>query len=253
MNLHYEKYGDHSQKLIILHGLFGSADNWTSLGKQLSRRFTVFLIDQRNHGKSLHDSLWNYQVMARDLKEFISNHNIDKPIIIGHSMGGKTAMKFACTYPDLLQKLIVVDISPKYYPVHHKTIIEGLQSVAKQRVSSRKQADEILQKYIPELPVRQFLIKNLVREETCMEWRMNLDVIDHNIENVGESLSEDENTTIPTLFIRGSHSDYILDVDKEFLLKHFPKSTLETVDNAGHWLHAEQPKAFLALIEKFTQ
>jgi len=253
MNLHYEKYGDHSQKLIILHGLFGSADNWTSIGKQLSRRFTVFLIDQRNHGKSPHDPLWNYDTMAHDLKEFILKHEIDNPIIIGHSMGGKTAMKFACTYPTLLKQLIVVDISPKHYPVHHKTIIEGLQSVAKQKVESRKQADQILQKYIPELPVRQFLIKNLLREDTSMRWRMNLDVIDTNIENVGEALLEDESTTTPTLFIRGSISDYILDTDETLITKHFPKSTLETVNNAGHWLHAEQPKTFLTLVEKFTE
>jgi len=253
MDLHYEKYGDNPQKLIILHGLFGSADNWTSIGKQLSRKFTVFLIDQRNHGKSDHDVIWDYSVMADDLKEFIVKHDIVNPIIMGHSMGGKTAMKFACTYPDLLEKLIVVDICPKYYPVHHRTIIEGLQSVAKQKVSSRKQADQILQEYIPELPVRQFLIKNLLRGETSMTWRMNLDVIDNNIENVGTPLLDTEKNNVPTLFIRGSNSDYILDTDKQLMSKHFSKSTLETVENAGHWLHAEQPKMFLTLVEKFIE
>ena len=250
MNLHYEKYGEHDQVLVILHGLFGSADNWTSLGKQLGRSFTVYLVDQRNHGKSPHSNVWNYTAMSNDLKIFLDDNSIHSPVILGHSMGGKTAMKFASLYPDYLKKLIIVDIAPKYYPVHHRTIINGLQAVAKKGVTSRKQADQILQDYINELPVRQFLLKNLVRNnhDDKMVWRLNLDVIDENIENIGEALNDNDIINTSTLFIRGGNSDYILNNDQTLLKKHFPNSSLETIENAGHWVHAEKPKEFLAIV-----
>lgn len=252
MNLHFEKYGEQGQALIILHGLFGSADNWSSLGKQLGRNFNVYLVDQRNHGKSPHDDEWTYKAMAADIKEFIAQQQIDSPIILGHSMGGKTAMEFAATYSDALSKLIVADIAPKYYPVHHRTIIDGLLAVDANPVSSRKEADAILADFIPELPVRQFLLKNLVRnDEGGFNWRMNLPVIDQNIENVGYTLPDGVQLDVATLFVRGANSNYIDEEAEKKIDLHFTNYQLETIENAGHWVHAEKPKEFLEMITNF--
>ncbi len=251
VTLHVEKYGDAGQNLVILHGLFGSADNWTSLGKQLGRNYQVYLIDQRNHGKSDHHAEWTYALMAQDLKTFFDKQEISKPIILGHSMGGKTAMKFASLFSKDLQKLIVVDIAPKYYPVHHRQIIDGLLAVARKQVNSRKEADSILTNFIPELPVRQFLLKNLIRSNGNYVWRMNLPVIHQKIETIGEPLHENEVIAVPTLFIRGGESSYILDTDQKLLFHHFPGCRLETIAHAGHWVQAEKPKEFLDVVNNF--
>ena len=189
--------------------------------------------------------------MSDDLNSFLKEKGITSPYIIGHSMGGKTAMKFACSFPNNLQKLVVVDIAPKYYPVNHRSIIDGLQAVANKSISKRKEADEILATYIPELPVRQFLLKNLIRVKDSMTWRMNLDVIDKLIENVGEELSDNESFAKETLFIRGINSNYILDSDSEKIKFHFHKSQLVSIENAGHWVHAEQPKEFIQSVLDF--
>jgi esterase len=250
MELNYKSIGD-GQPLIILHGLFGSLDNWMSIAKTLSENFEVFIVDARNHGNSPHSEEFNYEVMADDLYEFIIQHQIVDPIVLGHSMGGKTAMQFAMNYPTKLSKLIVADIAPKTYPVHHTSILEGMFSLDFSIIKTRKEADEKLSESITDLSTRQFLLKNLywVTKET-LAWKFNLPVINNTIEIIGHELSNVEPFDKPTLFIRGSKSNYILESDYDSIKYIFPDSQIVSM-NSGHWVHAEDPKTFLELLTKF--
>lgn len=253
MKLNYREMGE-GAPLIILHGLFGSTDNWLSVGKELSQDYKVYLIDQRNHGDSPHSPSFTYADMASDLNEFISEHEIKEPVIIGHSMGGKTVMKFALSYPDLLKKLIVVDIAPRHYPVHHDVILRGLQAIDVGALKTRREADATLAEYVPELGVRQFLLKNLGRNtEGGYEWKINLPVISEKIENVGEGLQEGDRFEKPTLFINGAASGYIKEADKPLIQQIFPKSEVKTIEGAGHWVHAEKPEEFTDIVRTFLK
>jgi pimeloyl-ACP methyl ester carboxylesterase len=240
------------ESLIILHGLFGSLDNWMTFAKILSEDFEVFIVDQRNHGQSPHSKEFNYEVMADDLYEFINTHHIIDPIILGHSMGGKTAMQFAMNYPTKLSKLIVADIAPKSYPVHHRGIIDGLLSLDLDKIKSRGEADKALSSYIKELSTRQFLLKNLYWiEKSKLAWRFNLPTINQKIEIIGEGLQNITSFEKPTLFVRGELSNYILDSDFKNIAEIFSNSSIETIQNSGHWIHAENPDEFLTLITSF--
>ncbi len=251
MNLHFKKIGE-GQPLIILHGLFGTSDNWITLARRFAESFEVYLIDQRNHGRSPHSDEFSYDLMASDLLEFIQNHNLENPIVLGHSMGGKTAMNFAVHNPTLLSKLIVVDIAPKTYPVHHDAIIEALYSLNLSNIQSRKLADQELSMHITDFGTRQFLLKNLYRtSEGNYSWRMNLDSISDNIVRIGDGLEDSEMYEGQTLFIRGGKSKYIIDSDSDLLLNHFPNSKLNTILNAGHWVHAEAPDELYKLVMNF--
>lgn len=250
MNLFYRELGE-GQPLIILHGLFGASDNWLSIGRILSEHFKVYLVDQRNHGKSPHDDEFSYRAMAEDLKEFIEQHDIDDPVILGHSMGGKTAMQFVLDNQDDFDKLIVVDIGPKAYPVHHRTILDGLLSIKLSTLASRGEADKQLSKYVPEMGVRQFLLKNLGRGPNGFEWKVNLPVINEKIEIIGHGTEGRLVIDKEVLFIRGANSNYILDEDIDLIKNIFPTAKLETVENAGHWVHAEKPQTVLDLVLAF--
>jgi esterase len=252
MKLFYRQSGQ-GEPLIILHGLFGSSDNWFTLAKTFAERFTVYLIDQRNHGQSPHSEEFDYKFLAEDLLEFINDHNLDKVNIIGHSMGGKTAMNFAVKYPERVKKLIVVDIVPKTYPVHHDNILDGLLSLDLLTVSSRTEADELLSKYLPELDVRQFLLKNLYRTtDGAFGWRPNLKAIDKHIEEIGEGMQYDGQYNGPTLFIVGARSTYFKMGDENLLQQVFPAYTLVTLDS-GHWVQAEKPKEFAEAVIPFLE
>ncbi|MBW6482096.1 MAG: alpha/beta fold hydrolase [Vicingaceae bacterium] len=252
MRLNYKKLGT-GQPLIIIHGLFGSLDNWMTFAKTMSEKYEVYLVDARNHGQSPHSNVFNIQVMADDLKEFIDKHQLIDSIILGHSMGGKIAMQFAVEYSHLVSKLIIVDIAPKAYPVHHELIIEGLLSLDFNVIKTRNAADEKLIKYIPDLSVRQFLLKNLYWiEKERLAFRFNLEVIAKNIAEIGVAINSNGSQFIkPTLFIRGEKSNYILDSDREEIKSIFPKAVIGTIKNSGHWIHAEQPEAFLSMIKNF--
>ncbi len=251
MELNYKRMGS-GESLIILHGLFGSLDNWMTLAKILSEDFEVFIVDQRNHGQSPHNNEFNYDAMADDLYEFINTHQIVDPIVLGHSMGGKTAMQFAMNYPTKLSKLIVVDIAPKSYPVHHRGIIDGLLSLDFNKIKSRGEADKILSTHIEEASTRQFLLKNLYWvEKSKLAWRFNLPVINQKIEIIGEGLQNISVFEKPTLFIRGELSNYIIESDYKNILEIFPNSTIETISNSGHWVHAENPTEFLTFVTSF--
>ncbi|GAA0877835.1 alpha/beta fold hydrolase [Algoriphagus jejuensis] len=250
MTLNFKKSGS-GPPLVILHGLFGSLDNWFSIAKELVEHYTLYLIDQRNHGDSPHSDEWDYAAMVEDLKELLDADGLEKIYLMGHSMGGKTAMNFAVKYPERVEKLIVADIAPRYYPVHHESILEGLNSLELKSIQSRKDADEQLAKYIPELGVRQFLLKSLSRDSEGFVWKINLPVITKNIENVGEALSEGSHFDGPTLFLAGANSNYVQQKDLPDLEAHFPNYQLEFIANAGHWLHAEQPHAVVEEMRKF--
>jgi pimeloyl-ACP methyl ester carboxylesterase len=250
MQLNFKKSGS-GPPLVILHGLFGSLDNWFSIAKELVEHYTLYLVDQRNHGDSPHADVWNYAVMVEDLKELLDSEGLEKIFLMGHSMGGKTVMNFAVKYPDRVEKLIVADIAPRFYPIHHQTILEGLNSLNLKEIKSRKEADDQLAKYISELGIRQFLLKSLTRDSEGFAWKINLKVITEKIENVGEALAKGTVFEGPTLFLGGSNSNYIQQKDLADLEAHFPNYELEFVADAGHWLHAEQPHAVVREMLRF--
>lgn len=239
--------------LLILHGFLGMGDNWKTLAKQYAEaNFEVHLIDQRNHGRSPHSEVFNYSALANDVSEYIEHNQIIKCSIIGHSMGGKTAMQLACSYPSLIEKLLVADIAPKYYPQHHQDILAGLSFLQDELITSRKQADEELSKFISNQGVRLFLLKNLYRiEKDNYGLRVNLSVLKKNIEEIGKPLSETALFAGKTLFLRGENSNYITDSDKVLIQKHFPNAVVNTIKNAGHWLHAEQKDLFFEASHSF--
>ena len=240
------------QPLIIIHGLFGMSDNWQSLAKQFSQFFQVHLIDQRNHGRSPHSTDFSYEVMSQDLLEYIEDHRLQDVFLLGHSLGGKTAMFFATQYPKYVQKLVVVDIGPKHYPVHHDLIISALKKMTVEPLNSRKQADQLLAQHLNELDVRQFLLKNLYwNTNKQLELRFNLDSIARNIENVGQKLNNDWIFSRPSFFVNGANSNYILEEDESGIFHHFPQAILETIDDAGHWIHAEKPQEFYQSVMRF--
>ena len=250
MKLNFRKNGS-GPPLVILHGLFGSLDNWFSIAKELVEHYTLYLVDQRNHGDSPHSNEWNYGVMVEDLLELLDAEGLDSVYLMGHSMGGKTVMNFAVTYPERVRKLIVGDIAPRYYPIHHQVILEGLNALNLSQLNSRKEADDLLAPYIPELGIRQFLLKSLGRDANGFAWTINLPVITQHIEEVGKALDEETVFEGPTLFLGGANSSYIQQQDLPDINTHFPNAEWVSIPNAGHWLHAEQPQAVVAEMRNF--
>jgi len=252
MKLFYRQSGS-GEPLIILHGLFGSSDNWFSLAKVFAEKYSVYLVDQRNHGQSPQSNDFNYKLLAEDLHEFIEQHNLQKPNIIGHSMGGKTAMNFAVKYPDQLGKLMIVDIVPKQYPVHHDKILDGLLSIDLETTTSRSQADEKLGNYVPEVDVRQFLLKNLYRtSDGKFAWRINIPAINNHIEELGAPIQYDGQFNGATLFLMGAHSNYFEKGDENTIKEIFPKASIKSIDT-GHWVQAEKPKEFAEIVSEFLK
>lgn len=233
--------------LLILHGFLGMGDNWKSLARDFaSESFEVHLIDQRNHGRSPHSNEFSYPLLAEDLKNYMDQNNIRQASIIGHSMGGKTLMKFIVSYPERISNAIVVDIAPKYYPPHHQQILAGLNHLDSLVLTSRAQAEEEMRKYISQPGILQFLLKNLYWEKKgILALRMNLTSLEKNIEEIGKAL-EKGSFQKPILFIAGASSDYIKDDDESLIKKHFPKAQIIRIKNAGHWVHAEKKEDFFA-------
>ena len=253
MELHFREIGE-GYPLLILHGLFGSSDNWITIAKQLASNYRVFIIDQRNHGQSPHSETWNYTVMAQDIEDFCIHHQLSDIYIAGHSMGGKTVMKLAELFPRRIKKMMVIDIAPRYYPVHHHQILEALKSINFNEINTRKQAEEVLQNSIEDIGTRQFLLKNIYWiAENKLAWRFNLEVIASNIEIVGEATPADVSAIceIPVCFVKGENSDYINETDEQLILNQYPNSEIITIANAGHWVHAENPMATLKAMTDF--
>jgi esterase len=239
--------------LLILHGFLGMSDNWKTLGVQFAALgYQVHLLDSRNHGKSFHSDEFSYELMVEDVLEYCKAFNLEKVTILGHSMGGKTAMLFAVTHPEMVEKLIIADIGPKFYPQHHQTILEGLNAVDFSLKPSRSEVEEILSHYITDFGTRQFLLKSLYWQEPGqLAFRFNLTVFNQKIDEIGKPLPNYTVFEAPTLFIRGENSNYILDSDFDTIQKHFPNSTIETIPNVGHWLHAENPILFYEIASGF--
>lgn len=252
MLLHSKIIGE-GHPLVILHGFLGMGDNWKTLGNQFAEKgYQVHLVDQRNHGRSFHDANFNYDLLAEDVLQYCAEHELEEINLIGHSMGGKTAMVYATSYPKSVSKLIIADIAPKAYPQHHQDILKGLSSLDFTATKSRGAADTALSNYIPEIGTRQFLLKNLYWvEKGVLGLRMNLTALIENIEEVGKPLAETARFEGETLFLRGGRSGYITPEDELHITLHFPKAELITIPNAGHWLHAENPKAFFEAVMDF--
>lgn len=255
MKLAYRELGE-GQPLIILHGLFGQSDNWNTLAKQFAQNgFRVFTVDQRNHGLSPHSDVWMYEAMADDLKELIDEHQLQNPILLGHSMGGKTVMYFEYKYPEVASKLIIADIAAKQYPMQHKEVLQALHAVNFDTVTTRKEVEAVMNQYISDFGTKQFLLKNIYWTDTQanrMDWRFNLKVISENYANVSEAIPHFKSDT-PTLIIRGGRSHYILDEDWTHFQSLFSNVKLETIADAAHWVHAEKPQVFYDAVMNFLK
>ncbi len=251
VELNYKEYGEGSP-VIILHGLFGMLDNWQTIAKHLAANNMIFLIDQRNHGRSPHtDDEVTYKLLAEDLKEFMEAHWIYKAHIIGHSMGGKTAMQFALDNPDMVDSLVVIDIAPKEYEAGHDLVFSALRSLDIATLTERKVAAEELAKTIKDIGTLQFLLKNLtLNHEGRFEWKMNLSVLWRDYHNILGNVTGDAFEG-KTLFIRGQKSDYVQDSDIMAIHDLFPNAQVQTIADAGHWVHAEKPKELLESLAAF--
>ncbi len=242
--LHSKILGE-GKPFLILHGFLGMGDNWKTLGNKFSENYQVHLIDQRNHGRSFHDDAFNYEILSNDLKEYIEYHNLEDAILLGHSMGGKTVMNFAVNYPEKVYKLIIADISPKKYPAHHQDILTALNAVDFEEQKSRKEIENVLEHYIPQYGVRQFLMKNIYRKtRDTFDYRFNLKVLTEHYNEVTVGFDSNEVFEGDTLFLRGEKSGYITFEDHFLISNYFPNSEIVTVKNAGHWLHADNPIDF---------
>jgi esterase len=266
MDLFFRKYGT-GPPLIILHGLYGSSDNWISIGKSLAEHFTVYLLDQRNHGNSPHSDDHNYDLMKQDLLEFIIQHNLNKIHLIGHSMGGKAVMSFVADYPDRIASMIVIDIGPKSYlqpagseshTIAHEQIIKGMLAVKLDELTDRDEADAQLAEYVDIDRVRYYLLKSLARnKDGSYYWKLNLRALQKDISIIMDGLPLDDLKNhpgiagFPVLFVRGEKSPYILDEDIPVLQNMFPTANVVTIPGAGHWLHVEQPELLIKTLKYF--
>lgn len=255
MKLFFREVGNPTDPaIVILHGVFGSSDNWLTVSKTIAGQgYRIILVDQRNHGHSPRSEQFDYPAMAADLHELLTDLNLAQPVLIGHSMGGKTVMQYAATYPaSTYSKLVVVDIAPKTYPVHHTELIRGLKAIDLTTLKSRNEADAILSQYEPLTAVRQFLLKNLYRnDQNQFDWRLNLAVIERELEGISREILNHPPITAPTLFIRGALSHYIRDSDYARIRQLFPNVSIVTIEGASHWVQAEKPAEFVQVLMAF--
>lgn len=252
MKLHYKQYGADKPAIFILHGIFGMLDNWHNIARQLSDNYTVFTIDARNHGQSPHDMAMGYVEMAKDIIELADDLSIERFILMGHSMGGKTAMQTADLFPERIEKLIVVDIAPKAYSPGHLTYFKAFEEINWQSLESRKAIDEALEKYEQDPGVRLFLAKNVDRSENGgFAVKSNMPALRAAYEEIIGAMTFRNIFFRPTLFITGEKSLYLKESDKPYILEHFPNTTFDVVSNAGHWVHADNPQEFLMKLNQF--
>ncbi|MGC3957351.1 MAG: alpha/beta fold hydrolase [Verrucomicrobiota bacterium] len=251
MRPHHHVIG-HGPPLLILHGLLGSLDNWMPHAQALSVQFQVFLLDLRNHGRSPHTDDFTYELMATDIAGFIQDHHLGPVSLIGHSMGGKVAMRLAQLHPRLLHKLIVVDMSPREYPPRYAEILATMHALDLTLFHQRSEVEAALLPAVPDKNIRQFLLKNLGRDETGkLRWKPNVAALRANYHHIRSTIPRSPQFCGPTLFIRGGQSDYLTEPDVTLIQQIFPQATVETIAPAGHWVHAETPEVFLRLVTQF--
>lgn len=240
------------QHVVILHGLFGDLNNWRAQADRLAERYRVHSMDLRNHGASPHVPGMAYSQIAADVAFTCSSMNITSSHFIGHSMGGKTAMQLALSYPPLVNRLAIVDIGPRQYPHHHDKIIQGLKLLNTTSLTSRSQADELLQPFAPEPGTRSFLLKNLKRaQNNTYQLRVNLDEIASGYDDIADAIKSDTAFEKPVLFIKGAESDYLTEADRAPIAALFTQPALKTIDGAGHWPHSEKPDVIYKILADF--
>ncbi|HWF19647.1 MAG TPA: alpha/beta fold hydrolase [Verrucomicrobiae bacterium] len=251
MQLNFQCHGD-GFPLLILHGLLGSLDNWQNISRKLGETFRVCAVDLRNHGRSPHSDAFNYEVMADDLLEFMGTQQIGRAHLLGHSMGGKAAMHFALRHPEKVEKLVVVDMAPRAYAPTHVPIFDAMLSLDTGSFRERGEIDRALATRIPDAATRQFLLKNLTRnEQGALQWKPNLPAIRKNYDGLNEALDTNGSFKGPALFIKGAKSDYITKNDQALIMSMFPNATISEIHQAGHWVHADAPGEFTELVTNF--
>lgn len=237
--------------ILLIHGLLGSLENLNMVAKGLVNNYRVTSIDVRNHGASFHGNNMNYNVLAQDVVNILDHLNIGKAHILGHSMGGKIAMKTALLHKSRVNKLIVADIAPVQYPPHHQQILAGLQSLNLSTIKNRKEADVALAHYVSLPSTRQFLLKNLQSNAGKLSFKCNL----NNIQSCYSSIMEGQTATTPhtgeTLFIKGGDSDYITAEHRPHIASLFSNTQAKIISGAGHWLHAEKTNIFNKIVNDF--
>ncbi len=252
--LNYKRFGEEGSVVVILHGLFGMLDNWKSFARHLSAHHIVYIVDLRNHGKSCHLDEMDYNLMGEDVKTFLEEHSLTDVLLMGHSMGGKVAMNIALKYPNLIEKLVVVDIAPKKYKPTHLPIFDALLSIDLTQPTKRKEVAEKLLQKIKDPSIVQFLMKNLKREaEQQYRWKFNLSIIRQNYEKIIDQENGCGVYPRPVLFVKGDNSAYISLTDIDRITDLFPQAKIHIIKKAGHWVHAEQPKLLLEVVNTFLQ
>lgn len=255
MKLFFREFGE-GKPVIILHGLFGQSDNWVTVGRRIADQFHVFIPDQRNHGQSPHASLHSFPAMAEDLAEFIEDHRIANPILIGHSMGGKVAMTYALENPEKVAKLAIIDISPRRYPerVTHTQVISQMIGIDLEKITSRGEVEKIIASRISDTRIRMFIMKNLYYKiHGKLAWRLNLDAINQSMDLLFDEVSSEISFLGPVLFIRGGKSDYVPDEDIPMIMDMFPEAVIKTISGASHWVHADAPEELCFLLSSFLE
>ncbi len=251
MQLHFKSFGE-KYPVIILHGLFGALDNWYTIGKKLSTGYRVYVVDQRNHGRSPHSDSHTYDDLANDLYLFMHEQNIDTAHIIGHSMGGTAAMQFAAQRPDMVNKLIVVDMAPRDYQPRHDELFKAFDAVDPSEFSRRKEIDNAFKKYLPDYAVRQYILKNISRDDKKRyRWKFNLKAIKENYKSIISGPDIGEAISHPALFIKGGRSSYITDDDYKNIKRLFTDVNIVTIPGASHWVHTDAPDRFLEIVRDF--
>lgn len=242
------------EPLVMLHGLFGSLENLGGIARLLAERYQIHALDLRNHGRSPHAPEHSYPLMAEDVAAYLDQAGLERAHLLGHSMGGKVAMTLALTRPERVERLVVLDIAPVHYPPHHQDILAGLHQLDLARLASREEADRFLEAFVPELAVRQFLLKNLVRDGAGgFRWRINLAALSREYEEVMAGQESGQPFPRPVLFIKGGDSDYIREEQWPHIQRLFPQATLRVIPQTGHWLHAEKPNVVAATARRFLE
>lgn len=253
MQLHFKQLGQ-GEPLVMMHGLFGASDNWLGVASKLAEKFHLFLVDLRNHGLSPHSDETNYPIMAADVAEFLDTQKLERANILGHSLGGKVAMQLALDFPSRVEKLIVSDITPRVYPPEHEKIFKALLGLDLKKFQTRIQIEDALAAEIPDLGLRRFLLKNLKSASSpssSFTWKMNLAGLYKNHQKIYEPIAPHKPFFGPALFLRGGKSRYILEADIPLIHNLFPQAKIETIERAGHWVHADAPEEFVTLVSAF--
>ncbi|MBJ7550668.1 alpha/beta fold hydrolase [Marinomonas ostreistagni] len=250
--IHTKQYGENLPPLVVIHGLFGNADNWHSIAQKWAENFTVYCLDLPNHGRSSELAPTTYPALANAINEWLEEKHLSSIYLLGHSMGGKVAMQLTSDHPEKIKKLIVADIAPVDYLPSHTEIFKGLKVINQKQPASRKEADQLLSDYEPNMGVRQFLLKNLQRNENgTNSLALGLDNLIADYDAILSAPILKDNLSVETLFIKGENSPYILPEHQQQTLKHFPNASVKVIPETGHWLHAEKPTTFTSLVRRF--